>query len=144
MDKEELKNLFGSVYNDGDVLFREGQPGHEMYVIQEGSVEISSILNGKRAVITVLGKGEFFGEMALLDSRPRCATATVCGQARIMVLTSEAFRSRLSSDPNIALRLLKSLCEKIRKLNESIETLKAAGNLNSSQLGAAIRTLQAD
>jgi CRP-like cAMP-binding protein len=139
MTTSQALGLFGEVYPDGTVLFREGDPGDNMFIIQEGQVEISSSAAGTQAVISTLGKGDFFGEMALLDSQPRCATATVRGSARLMVLARETLLERVKQDPNIVLRLLRNMCERMRSLRQCVEALEQAGPIDAAQMSAAVR-----
>ncbi len=135
-------DLFGRLHHDGTVVFSEDDVGDAMYVIQDGTVEISAVVNGVRTVLCTLGKGDYFGEMALLDSKPRLATATVRGSARLMVLTRDVLLERIEADPHIVISLLKLMCTRIRSLQETIETLKSKGQLDVEQLSAAVRAVQ--
>lgn len=140
MTGSQTQGLFGDVYADGTVLFREGEPGDRMYIIQEGQVEISSAVAGAQAIISVLGKGDFFGEMAILDSQPRCATATVRGSARLMVLARDTLLERVKQDPNTVLRLLRNMCERIRSLRQCLEELETSGPLDAAKVAEALRS----
>ena len=73
-------------YPAGAVLFREGDSGDAMYVIQTGSVEIRRLIGDQERVLAVLPAGEFLGEMALLNHRPRSATAVVREPSRLLVI----------------------------------------------------------
>ncbi|MBI3891801.1 MAG: cyclic nucleotide-binding domain-containing protein [Candidatus Wallbacteria bacterium] len=132
--------LFGTTYADGIVLFHENDPGDVMYVIQEGQVEISADIQGQRTVLCTLGKGDYLGEMALLDSKPRLATATVKGSARIMSLSRDTLLGRIQADPHIVLSLLKLMSHRMRALQESIDELRARGQLDADKLSAAVRS----
>ena len=68
---------FGREYQPGDVLFREGESGDVMFVIQSGAVRIAKSVGGDDKILAILGPGEFLGEMAILNGKPRTATATV-------------------------------------------------------------------
>ena len=72
---DPLFSRFGREFRVGDVLFHEGELGEEMYVIQSGAVEITKAMGGVERPIATLGRGEFLGEMAILNGKPRTATA---------------------------------------------------------------------
>ncbi len=132
--------LFGVRFADGEVIFREGEPGDKMYVIQEGAVEISSALEGVRTIVCQLDKGQFFGEMALLEQLPRVATATARGDTRVMVLDRESILRRVKEDPHMVLTLLRSLCTRVRSLNECLEDLSSQDSVNCDDLRDATRS----
>ncbi len=85
MGSDDLFQRFGREFPRGAVLFREGEPGKEMFVVQAGRVTISKRAGDVEKVLTTLGRGEFFGEMSILNNKPRSATATCaedCAPAR--------------------------------------------------------------
>ena len=86
------EDLFGITYRKGDVIFNEGDMGDTMYIIQSGVVEISHIKDGNRNVLAILEKGNFFGEMALIDSRTRSATATSISRSRLLLLARDTLK----------------------------------------------------
>ncbi|MBI3890759.1 MAG: cyclic nucleotide-binding domain-containing protein [Candidatus Wallbacteria bacterium] len=139
MSFKHTEELFGKVYPDGTIVFRENDRGEEMFIIQDGEVEISSTSKGEKTIYGMLKKGNFFGEMALFDDQPRSATATVRGSARLMVLHRDTVRDRLRTDPHIGLSLLRSMCERIRSLHQSLEDLIARGSLQPRELDAVLR-----
>jgi CRP-like cAMP-binding protein len=96
--------------NEGKVLTREGQSGSEFFVIIEGRV---SVTKGGQEVRT-LGPSEFFGEIALLEDRPRTATVTATTPLRFFVLTRQAFRSMLAKQPEIEEKVVAALQERVR------------------------------
>ena len=110
-------------YEPGTVLFREGDPGDVMYVIHSGQVEISRMIGDKRQTLAVLPPGEFFGEMAIINNRPRSATATVRQRARLIVIDSETFEAMLRGKTEIAVRMIKALAERLERANQQIELL---------------------
>ncbi len=75
--EDTLFQRFGKEFPKGTVLFREGEPGKEMFVLQAGRVVITKTVRDEQKMLAVLGPGEFFGEMALISNKPRNATATV-------------------------------------------------------------------
>jgi CRP/FNR family transcriptional regulator, cyclic AMP receptor protein len=110
-------------YAAGEVIFREGEPGREMYVIQSGAVEISREISQRHQVLAVLHAGEFFGEMAIVNDRPRSATATIKDRARLLVVDSHTFEEMLRRKTEIALRLIKALAGRLERANQQVELL---------------------
>src|SRR5512144_2673983 len=100
---------FGREYQPGEVLFREGESGEVMFVMQAGAVRISKAVGGEEKVLAVLGPGEFLGEMAILNGRPRTATATVVEPARCLLLDARTLEAMVSKNTEIAMRLIKKL-----------------------------------
>ena len=139
MSDTSPQHSFGDEFPEGTVVFRENEPGEEMYVILEGRVEVSATVEGKKTVLGILEKGAFFGEMALFDGMPRSATATVLSRARMMVLKRETLNDRLRSDPNTAMRLLKSMCLRLRSLRSALEGLVDAGRVDVRSVQEALR-----
>src|SRR6185436_19276847 len=89
------------------VVFRAGDPGDAMYVIEEGRIQISvKAPDGPEVTLAELGPGEFFGEMALLDGKTRSANATTIEETRLGVLSREHFASFISDQPKVALQML--------------------------------------
>lgn len=114
---------FARDFPPGMVLFEEGQPGDYMYVVQSGEVEIRRQVGETERVLAVLPPGEFFGEMAILNGRPRSATAVVRTAARLLVIEGKTFEAMLRARPEIALRIIKSLATRLESANLHIELL---------------------
>ena len=114
---------FARDFPAGTVLFEEGQPGDYMYVVQSGEVEIRRQVGESDRVLAVLPPGEFFGEMAILNGRPRSATAVVRTAARLLVIEGRTFEAMLRARPEIALRIIKSLATRLESANQHVELL---------------------
>lgn len=99
----------------GTVLCREGSAGHEFFVILEGSAEVT--IGGE--TVNTLGNGDFFGELALLDAGPRAATVTATSPLTALVLTSSEFRTLLNDEPQVAVRLLPAIGQRLRSMRPS-------------------------
>lgn len=109
-------------YAAGSVFFREGELGSEMFIIQSGQVAISRMINGQERELAVFEKGDFFGEMALLDEFPeRSATAKAVTRTEVLQLRSADFDDLLRRKPDIALRMLGKLSERLRESNRRLE-----------------------
>ena len=101
------------VCDAGEVIFREYDMGAEMYVVLDGQVELRI---GDRVVET-LGPGEPFGEMALIDQAPRTATALAKTDCRLAVIPEKRFLFMIQTTPHFALRLMKVMADRLRKMN---------------------------
>ena len=93
---------FGREFPAGEVLFREGESGEVMFVIQSGAVRISKEVGGEQKVLAVLGPGEFLGEMAILNGKPRTATATVMDTTRCLVIEAKTLEAMVAKNAEIA------------------------------------------
>jgi len=101
------------------VLFRAGDAGDAMYLIERGKVRISvQTTDGRELTLTELGQGDFFGELALLDRQPRSANAVVADDARLAVLSRDHFLSFMRSNPDVALEMLTALAHRLRRTDE--------------------------
>ena len=125
--------IFGSFYDKGTVVFRQGDPGDTMYIIQGGAVEVCQLQDGHEVVLALLEKGDFFGEMALIDARPRSATITAIQPTRLLPFTRASLLKRIRLDPGVAFHLLRALSHRIEQATnllrnwvESDETLRLA------------------
>jgi len=114
---------FARDFSAGTVLFEEGQPGDFMYVVVAGEVEIRRNVGDAERVLAVLPPGDFFGEMAILNSRPRSATAVVRVDSRLVVIEGRTFEAMLRARPEIALRIIKALALRLESANQQVELL---------------------
>lgn len=123
---EQLFQRFGRSFPRGTVLFREGDPGRQMYVVQSGRVAISRRLGELEKILATLGAGEFFGEMAIVNDRPRSATATCVEDARLLVVDAKTFEAMIRSNAEIAARMIQKLAARLEEANGQIESLLIA------------------
>lgn len=115
-------------YAAGSVIFAEGEPGDQMFVVLEGEVEIlKSTQAGSAKTLTTLGKGEFFGEMALVDSSLRSATAQAKTDAKLLVMDETLFDAYILSNPEFAAKMIRNLTKRLRGANKLLEQA-LAGN----------------
>jgi CRP/FNR family transcriptional regulator, cyclic AMP receptor protein len=114
----------------GRVLFREGDRGDALYLIEDGTVRIHvRDADGDEVTLAELSRGDFFGEMALLDGKPRSAQATTRTEARLAVLMREDFLSFVRGDPEVALNMLAAITTRLRHTDEMIRQ-RVSRNLN--------------
>ena len=111
-------------FTSGAVIFREGDPGDSLHVIVEGAVRISVLsASGGEATVALLGPGEFVGDLALLDGRPRSASAIAAQPTKTLVVTRDDFARWLSERPQAALALLEALSLRVRRTDETLTDL---------------------
>lgn len=121
----KIKPYAKAVYLDGDesvftrtfpkdtMVFSENMPGKEMYIIQKGSVKITKIVNDNEVLLAVLKQGDMFGEMSLIESKPRTASVIAYEDAVLLAVNKENFRTMVKSQPQIITRLTTTLAERI-------------------------------
>ena len=117
------KYLDERTYEPGDVIFSEGDAGTEMFIVQEGKAVITKNVAGRDVFLAVLERGEFFGEMALLESRPRQATCCALVRTRIVAIKSGELLIKLRRDPTLALEMLQTMSRRIRYMNAQLDEL---------------------
>jgi CRP-like cAMP-binding protein len=123
MSDDPLFQRFGREFPRGTVLFREGDEGREMYVINAGSVTITKRVGEVEKILSRLGAGEFLGEMAILNNRPRSANATCDADCRLLVIDAKTFETMIRANSEIAVRLIKKLSDRLAEADEQIENL---------------------
>jgi len=103
-------------FKAGEVIFNEGEPGHEMFFIQSGRVEIR---RGNR-VLEILSEKSIFGEMALIDDAPRSATAVAATDVNVVSVGEKQFLFLVSETPFFALNVMRTLVRRLRASNEAV------------------------
>lgn len=104
------------------VVVRQGDSGHRMFAIASGKVKVSVLSeNGREAVFGILGKGDFFGEMALFDGRERSASVSTLEPSELLILEYRGLLAFLQQTPQAAMNLLSALSQRLRATNALIE-----------------------
>jgi CRP-like cAMP-binding protein len=116
-------------FKTGHVLFNEGDDGEDMYIVQSGKVAIKKKLREGVATLAVLEKGDFFGEMVILERAPRSATAEVVEPGDLIVINGETFGDMIRANPEIAVRMMRKQSIRLRETNRQLESLMAGGAL---------------
>lgn len=107
-------------YAASAVIFEEGSMGRELFVVLTGSVDIVKSVAGNDVVLASLGKGEFFGEMAVIDASPRSATAvSAVDHTRVMRINHARFVYLVSQQPAFALMIMDALSRRLRASNNA-------------------------
>jgi len=102
------------VVKAGEVILVEGERGREMYIIEEGQVEIFRKTDGGELRIGLLDAGDFFGEMGLLDDQPRAASARAAVDTRLLCIDQTTFEQMIRRHPELSIRIMRSLCQRLR------------------------------
>ncbi len=130
-------------FKAGEVIFQEGDLGLAMYVIEKGEVEIRKKLGNEDRVLAVLGKGDFFGEMCMLeDDVPRSATAIALVDVEAVSIDRSAFTFILKHNPEITIRIMRKLVRRLRQTTQLFE--EAVGHeldLDASDIGEEPKAL---
>ncbi len=125
LDQEELQHFAEltreKFYPKGSVILFEDDPGDSLFVVRQGRVKVVLIgEDGREVILGVLGVGEHFGELSLIDDRPRSAHVIAMDDAHLLVLRREDFRRRVESSPAVAWSLLTELSRRLRSADEKI------------------------
>ena len=107
-NSEELKRT----YPDNTMIFCEHEPGNALYIVQSGKVKITKMVANKEVLLAVLKEGDIFGEMALLENKPRSASAISYGGCNLMYVNKENFKNMISQQPQTITRLICLLAER--------------------------------
>ena len=111
-------------YPRNSVILFEDDPGDALYVVKQGQVKVVLIgEDGREVILSVLGEGQFFGEMALLDDEPRSAHVIAMEDSTLVVLRREEFQGILAQSPALALALLRELTRRLRRADEKVGSL---------------------
>ncbi|MBI3450479.1 MAG: cyclic nucleotide-binding domain-containing protein [Acidobacteria bacterium] len=121
----------------GDLVFKEGDPGTEMYIVQSGKVEVFSDSPRGRVTLSVMEKGDFFGEMALLDGAPHGASARAIDDVELIEINSTLFDRMIKGNVEIAVRMLRKLSIRLRETDRKYEALLGAPAAASAAPAAA-------
>jgi CRP-like cAMP-binding protein len=108
-------------FEKGKVLFKEGDRGEDMYIVQSGKVAIKKKLHDGETTLAVLEKGDFFGEMAILERAPRSASAEVVEDGDLIVIAGEMFGDMIKTNPEIAVRMLRKQSIRLRETLKQLE-----------------------
>jgi CRP/FNR family transcriptional regulator len=106
---------FNRQYKDNDIIFSEHEPGEELYIIQRGKIKITKIVDNNEVLLAVLKPGDIFGEMAILENKPRNATAISFGEAELFAVSKANFEGMVQRNPQLGTKLITLLSERIWK-----------------------------
>ena len=110
----------GKEYKEGDLIVLQGEVGDCMYEILDGRVEVIHEAGGQKVRLAELGRGDFFGEMALFDREVRSASVRALGRVRALTIDKRTLLRRITEDPSLAFRILEKMSHRIRELNKKM------------------------
>ncbi|HVR29812.1 MAG TPA: cyclic nucleotide-binding domain-containing protein [Thermoanaerobaculia bacterium] len=119
----------------GETIFSEGDAGADMFILQSGRVEIFKMIGGEERRLAILEKGDFFGEMAVLEEMPRNATARALGHVSAIAVSSGTFDQMVRENPEIVVRMMRKLSARLRQVEDDLDRMA----LRAAALGAASR-----
>lgn len=105
----------------GEIIFSEGEIGNEMYIIQSGTVELLKSIGKETRVLATLDKGDFFGEMSVLEDLPRTASARAKTDVELVRINGATFDSMLKGNTEIAVRMMRKLSRRLRDVTAMLE-----------------------
>jgi len=107
-------------FQDGQIIFQEGTHGDWIYLIEEGSVEISKKMRGRRVVIEILPRGEIFGEMAFISKMPRTATATAIGETTVGIIDRDYYDHEFNKMPDDFRQVFNTVAARLKKATDAV------------------------
>lgn len=116
----------GRLYEDGEVIVRQGEVGNSMFIIQFGRVGVFVESQGEEKLLRYLRTGDFFGELAVFDRQARSATVRAEGEARVLTLDKRTLLRRFHEDPSLAYRVVETLSSRVRELTDELTEARAA------------------
>jgi len=128
LDEREIVRIAPFVlvrhYRNNQVIFRKGDEGDTLMIVAEGKVKIrSTSLDGREIVLNLINAGELFGEIAMLDGHERSGDAVAVGEVSLLVISRRDIVPILHRHPEISVRLMFLLCERVRRTSEQVEDL---------------------
>jgi CRP/FNR family cyclic AMP-dependent transcriptional regulator len=123
MNAGQKLDRFRVNFGAGETIFEEGEIGAEMFVVTAGRIEIIKKVHGMEKVLLTMGKGDFFGEMSLLEGLPRSAAARALEESELIMINGAALEQMIASEPELATRMLKKMSERLREADRQIGTL---------------------
>lgn len=123
MDQNPLMQKYGRVFEPGELIFEENDDGDHMFIIQDGQVMISRTINEQDTPVAMLEKGEFFGEMAIVNRIRRTASARAHARTQLLAFDRVGLEQLVEKNPKIALNIIDRLCRRLGSANAQIRQL---------------------
>ncbi|MEW5692382.1 MAG: cyclic nucleotide-binding domain-containing protein [Candidatus Hydrogenedentota bacterium] len=110
----DLFKKYGVTFNENEIIFCEHEKGDKMYIIMNGEVKISRIGRTHEQVLAILKEGDIFGEMAIVEDKPRSATAVSLTSTRLLAFGKEDFDFIFDREPELAVKLIRILAKRLK------------------------------
>jgi CRP/FNR family cyclic AMP-dependent transcriptional regulator len=118
-------------FNDNEIIFKEGDEDRDLFIIQEGKVEIRKTTLEGELILAVLLRGDFFGDMALLQNIPRFASAYSKGKSKVLILHPGGFLLKIRRDPTFAFEMLQQLSARVKVSSEKFLEAVQSGKISN-------------
>jgi CRP/FNR family cyclic AMP-dependent transcriptional regulator len=129
-------------FEDGEEIFGEGEDSRDLYVIQKGAVKVTKKTARGDLELAEFTKGEFFGDMALLQGIPRFATATAVGPTRLLVLHPGGFLLKIRRDPTFAFEMLQQLSERVKVSSDRVLAVAERTGLPQNEIQEILKDIE--
>ncbi len=114
---------FGKTFSQGDIIFAEYEPGETFYLIQEGKVKVTKLVDGKEKILDIFGPGDIFGEMAIIEKKPRSATVEALTDLKVLEFNKDNFTFLLTANPSWIEKLIRSFAKRIYEAKRRVKIL---------------------
>jgi CRP-like cAMP-binding protein len=139
MEANPLLQKYGRTFQPGELIFEEDDEGDHMFIIQDGQVTISRTIAGKDTPVALLEKGEFFGEMAIVNRIRRTARARAHAPTQLLAFDRAGLEQLVEKNPKIALNIIDKLCRRLGSANAQIRQM--AQRTSQHSLWVALQVL---
>lgn len=140
-DEARFEHEMVESYNDGECIFAEGDVGRDLYIVQSGEVKILKKVQSETVELATFTKGDFFGDMALLQSLPRYAAAHASGETRLLILKPAGFLLKIRRDPTFAFEMLQQMSLRVKVSNDRVIELVEKFKLPRDEVQKLLLTL---
>lgn len=138
MELAQVYQKHVKVYENGEIVFKQGDYGSYLYIVKSGAVNVTSRFANEEIALAIIDEGDFFGEMALFDYLPRSATVRARGRTELYVLSKEDLMESIKEFPEIAIQLLATMSKRLRNKNGEIEKLMVQGKITREMLNKCL------
>ena len=114
----------GKIYENGQVVFRQGEAGDCLFVVQDGEVEVIDETDGRETLLRVAGCNELFGEEVVFERQTHSATARARGRTHVLTINKRNLLRRINEDPSLALNLVERMSRRVRELSAEVVRLR--------------------
>jgi CRP-like cAMP-binding protein len=115
------------VFDPGEMVIKEGARGTSAFIILSGTAQVIKNSGEGEVVVATLEEGQVFGEMGLIEDRPRSATVKACGELKTRIITRDQFNALLTKRPSVLIPIIKSLFERLRQASEMVAETNMGG-----------------